>query len=152
MIRKLLLAVTVMIGCWQCKPQSSAKKSTANDKQTLLLKPIARGTIRVIAQVVKVKPINKTLQNTPCADHPCEAMIKIEKVVGTGAFFYGEIKQGQSLEAYFTKTLASSEKNYPQLKPALPGLNLNDRFQADIIYNLKATKVSKYHVVTYKKL
>ncbi|HAS46148.1 MAG TPA: hypothetical protein DCS93_37050 [Microscillaceae bacterium] len=141
MIRKLLLALVIMMGFWQCKTQSSTQKNTTNNNQNTLQVPISRGTVRVIARLEKIKPAQKESNNSPN-----EAIIKIEKVVGKGAFFEGEVQQGKSLEVYFVKPFMLDKTGDAK------GLKLQDKLQADIVYNLRATKVSKYHVVTYKKL
>ena len=152
MIRKLLLMLVIVIGFGQCKTKTPTKMDDKSTSNTLLKAPVPRGTVRVVAQITQIKPINKNANALPCRDNPCEATIKVEKIIGKGAFFEGEVAEGQTLDAYFVKTLVSTKNIFPNLQQHFPGLKTNERFQADLIYNLKAAKVSKYQVVTYKKL
>lgn len=151
MIRKLLI-LAVIFGCWQCKTKTPTTSNSTGTKTTPKATPVSRGTIRVVAQIVKVKPINKNAANALCGKNPCEATIKIEKVIGKGAFFNGDVDNGKSFDAFFVKTLAPTKNLYPNLQKHFPGLKNNDRFQADIIYNMKASEGSKYQVITYEKL
>lgn len=125
-----------------------ACKKTPNSS---LRVPISRGSIRVTAEIIEIKAINKEASDPKCADNPCTASIKIQEVIDVGAAFKGEIDEGQLVEAYFVKTLQPTRGLYPELQQHLPGLRVGDEFQADIVFNLKSTEPSKYHVVTYVK-
>lgn len=156
MIRKLLIFI-VIVSCWQCQTKTPTNNnnltnSTSNNSTHLQKNPIPRGMARVVAKVVKVSPINKAGKNTACAKNPCEATIKVEKVVGYGSNFQGDLSNGQQLEAYFIKTLGDTQKIFPALKQHFPGLKKKDRFEADVLFNPKATQVSRYQVISYKKL
>lgn len=156
MIRKLLILI-VIVSCWQCQTKTPTNNnnltsSTSNNKTHLQKKPIPRGMARVVARVVQVNPINKASGNTACAKNPCEATIKVEKVVGYGSNFQGELSDGQQLEAYFIKTLGATQKIFPALKKHFPGLKKKDRFEADVLFNPKAAQTSKYQVISYKKI
>lgn len=126
---------------------SGCKTESTNSLRT----PISRGTIRVEATVQEIKPIDKSSSNDACSENPCKALIKINEIVDTGASFNGKVDQGQVLEAFFVKTLSPTESIFPDLQRHLPGLEVGDEFQADIVYDIKSTTTSGYHVVTYAK-
>lgn len=134
----IIMTIMVISGC---------KTESTNSLRT----PISRGTIRVTATVQDIKPIDKGSSNMACAENPCKALIRIIEIVDTGAAFNGKVDQGQVLEAFFVKTLSPTEHIYPDLQQHLPGLEVGDEFQADIVFDVKSTETSGYHVVTYAK-
>jgi hypothetical protein len=154
-----LLFLLIALGCWQCKtktPSNTTKNDGSKTTTTTVTveqeRPVSRGQARIIAKVIKIKPIDKTSKNAVCAKNPCEAIIKIEKVIGKGAFFKGKLSEGKELEAYFINTLSSTKKILPQLQKHFPGLKKDDRFQTDIIFNPLESNKSKYQVTSYKTL
>ncbi|WP_299456059.1 hypothetical protein [uncultured Microscilla sp.] len=153
---KKLIFVMIVMSCWQCKTKTPTTNTTTKNTETTAVvsqeRPVARGTVRVIAKLIKVKPINTSDRNTACSKNPCEATITVEKIVGKGAFFAGEVNQGQQLDTYFIKTLGATKDVFPELKKHFPGLKKGDRFEADIIYSLKAANNLNYQVVSYQPL
>lgn len=153
MLKKIFFVI-VVVGCWQCNSKTPANTSTKTTGFSYHGDPhsIPRGMARIVAQVVKIKPINKTSNNTICSKNPCEAIIHIEKVIGYGPGFIGKIKNRQKLEAYFIQTLAATKNVLPNHKKHLPGLQKKSRFEADLLFNPKASQTPKYQVMSYQKL
>lgn len=157
---KKLIFLMIVVSCWQCKTKTPSNTTTTKDngsKTTTTVtveqeRPVSRGRARIIAKVIEVKPIDKTSKNAICAKNPCEAIIKIEKVIGKGSFFKGKLSIGKELEAYFINTLSSTKKILPELQQHLPGLKKNDRFETDILFNPLESNKSKYQVTSYKTL
>lgn len=153
---KKIFFVIIAVGCWQCKSKTPANTSTKTTGFSYYgdPNPIPRGMARIVAQVVKIKPINKIHNNTNtiCSRNPCEAIIHIEKVIGYGPGFIGKIKNRQQLEAYFIQTLTATKSVLPNRKKNLPGLQKKSRFEADLLFNPKASQTPKYQVMSYQKL
>lgn len=68
----------------------------------------------------------------PCASVPCEAIVRIDSVLGYGSAFPGAVGVGQTVRVHFRFTLASTEKLFPSMRPPYPGLSVGSRFSASL--------------------
>jgi hypothetical protein len=116
----------------QEKMQSEEKKSESEMIKNPPPGP-APGTCRIIATV---ETIDRTLKGTsekdPCGKAPCMATIKIDSVLGYGSAFPKPFAAGQKVKVTFAQTLNPTKDVWPDIQPPLPGLRVNDRFEATI--------------------
>ncbi|MBM2841323.1 MAG: hypothetical protein HW412_1851 [Bacteroidetes bacterium] len=95
--------------------------------------PIPPNNCRVVATV---ESIDKSLQSAdkdgPCSKAPCSATIKIDSVIGYGSAFPGTLAGGERVNVKFALTLSPTARLFPDVTPALPGLDVGDKFEANI--------------------
>ncbi len=139
-ILRSILLFLVLATLVQCKTKSPSTEKNEN----VLRAPISRGSIRVLAELVEFIP---GVGDSLCAENPCLAKIRIDKILDKGAVFGGSLETSQLQEVLFIGMLNGSIDINTSV-PLKPG----DLIQADIVFNRKSTQSTKYHVVGYSKL
>jgi len=86
------------------------------------------------------------------------AKVKIDNVIKSGTSFKTPLIKNDTIKIKFEFTLSkTSEEMFPNLNNQLPGLNIGDKFTADIekidlIQNDKKVDNFQYRVFTYNKI
>ncbi len=143
-IQLILLSLSIIISC------SSKNSSNELEKQTTEETPKGYTTISgVVVSIDSTKLSND--QNSPCSKVPCWASIKVTNVLGQGQG--GPlIAPGDTLDVRFAFTLSkTTEDLIPHLDKRLPGLTLNDNFEANLKYLMNTNSQTLYEVYHYSK-
>jgi hypothetical protein len=93
---------------------------------------IPPGTCRLVGKVVAILPERDPDKQAPCGRVPCRALVRVQRIVGYGAAFQPPLAEGQEIKVYFTFTLSSTGKYFPELTTPLPGLQVGSIFEADM--------------------
>ncbi|MEM6643841.1 MAG: hypothetical protein AAF616_12750 [Bacteroidota bacterium] len=98
----------------------------------------------VIGSVLKI--LEKQQDETICALHFCTASVLIEEVLQRGRSYQGFLRGGDTLKVNFTLTLEPTLKVFPdqQNMENLPGLNVSDRFRAEVVSSLPLGSNRRY--------
>ena len=73
--------------------------------------------------------------------------VYIRKILQKGQNYHGQFSQGDTLSIYFTYTLRDTEKLFPELNKALPGIKVNGIFEAELFE--KPDETQKYRIELY---
>ncbi|OJJ22121.1 hypothetical protein BKI52_08775 [marine bacterium AO1-C] len=106
-----------------------------NSKAQMIAPPnnINPNHCRIIGKVVEIVPVKTTKNATqPCEKYACQAKIQVLKVLGTGVGFHTPLSIDKTILVKFAFTLLPTQKLFPKLNQALPGLSTGDKFQADV--------------------
>jgi hypothetical protein len=114
---------------------------------------------KILGKLLFIIPNITEDEETFCAGKNCKAAILIEKIYRTPANKSFIINEGDSLEVTFRFSLDKVEMNdYNGIKISLPGLKINDKFEADIFSQLSiehnttfGLKSEKHIIKTYVK-
>ncbi|KAA5549245.1 hypothetical protein [Adhaeribacter rhizoryzae] len=93
---------------------------------------IAPGSCRLQGEIIAVLPTLEPNKNTPCGKVPCQAVVKVQRVLGYGSAFDKPLASGQEINVYFHFTLSPSARYFSELTKPLPGLKVGNIFQADM--------------------
>jgi hypothetical protein len=143
----LLIASIIFVGC------SSKETSESSNQENGEAGKISKGATAIWGSIVSIDTTKLSSdKHSPCSKVPCWAEVKIEKVLGVGQG--GPIVSvGDTLSVNFKFTLSETTPELiPNLDKRMPGLNINDKFEADL-QNLIITDSSKvYSVYYYNKI
>jgi hypothetical protein len=88
---------------------------------------------RIIGTVVRIDSTFKSASpDDPCSKAPCEAMVRIDSVLGYGSSFPIILSTGTVIRTHFTLTLAPTEQVLPKVKPSYPGVGAGSWIRADL--------------------
>ena len=88
---------------------------------------------RIVGKVVEILPVKTKKDATqPCEKYACQAKIQVLKVLGMGSGFHTPLSLDKTVLIKFAFTLQPTQKLFPKLNKALPGLTTGDQFQADV--------------------
>ncbi len=106
------------------------------------------GNSRIAATVVSIdNALKGTGEKDPCGKAPCIATVRIDSVLGYGSAFPKTFGAGQTISIKFANTLRPTAKDYPDVKPALPGLNVGSRFVALVSGEMEVGKTEPAYVI-----
>jgi len=90
---------------------------------------------RIEATVLIILPISERAKmiGGNCAKVPCEARIRIEKVLDSSNAAVFSLRAGQILQVNFQYTVKPSREIWPDAKFGFPGVNQGDRIRANLI-------------------
>ncbi|MFC1493472.1 hypothetical protein ACFL6O_05875 [candidate division KSB1 bacterium] len=88
---------------------------------------------RIVGKIIRIHPELSEREDHPSSLVPYMADVRIEELMGTGMAFPGSISEGKTITVKFTFTLSPTKDLFPELKDHLPGLKVNDSFQADMM-------------------
>lgn len=122
------------------------------NKQQAAVTAVAPGHCRIIAKVIAISPEPEANATGICAQTPCRAKVKIQKIIGYGHSFNQTLAVDQEINAYFVFSLKPTEKLLPNMTTPLPGLKVGSSFQADISPSTEVagTSVPWYRVAVYQ--
>ena len=129
-----MLSGSLLIGCGASKPDAGRAEEIRAAKERMAMDPgptIPPGNCKVAATVVSISTTMKgNGEKDPCGTAPCIATVRIDSVLGYGSAFPKTFSAGEKITMKFANTLRPTEKNYPDVKPALPGLSVGSKFVA----------------------
>jgi len=108
---------------------------------------------RIVGKIVEVLPVKTSKEATqPCQKYACKAKVQVLKVLGIGSGFHSPLSLDKTILVKFAFTLQPTEKLFPELNKAMPGLTIGDKFQADVqALPSMGEQGSSFTVHTYKK-
>lgn len=119
-------------------PAQSTKTANPEDEQEQEDRAPERSPMNSWIQgfVVEVMPIEPDpMKSEPCAQHACVAMIEVQQITQQGMNYHHQFGDGELMKVYFQYTMAPSSQVFPDISPALPGLNSGDSFEAELFEN-----------------
>ena len=129
-----MLSGSLLVGCGASKPDSGRAAEIQAAKERMAMDPgpgIPPGNAKIVATIVS---INTTMKGTggkdPCGTSPCIATVRIDSVLGYGSAFPKTFSAGETITMKFANTLRPTAKDFPDVKPALPGLSVGSKFVA----------------------
>ncbi len=129
-----MLSGSLLTGCGASKQDGGRSEEIRAAKERIVMDPgptIAPNNCKVAATVVSISNTLKgTGEKDPCGIAPCMATVRIDTVLGYGSAFPKTLSAGQTISIRFSNTLRPTAKDYPDIKPALPGLSVGSRFVA----------------------
>lgn len=152
MISKMCLLVVAAMLLSTCKPAAVAastepQPSQSNEEQQ------DNPDYRIIGRVVEVFANRDTIDpESPCGKAPCNALVKVEKVLRFGQIYTESVQEGSTIPIHFAFTLASTTQElFPTADIDLPGLNSNDQFEATIKHRPLRHEPDRFMVFNYIK-
>lgn len=107
------------------------KEAKNNSKAHLASDNFEVNGCHVKATIISIIPQpNETNIGGPCAENPCIALIRIDKVIKMGSQCGPFVVPGAELKAFFKFTLSKTDNLFPDMKQHFPGLEINDKFAA----------------------
>ena len=129
----LLFCMGALFGACRSSEQSMEKDSTTAKVSLPDQGPgIPPGQCRLVATVTKIEEKVTGTGEDPCSKAPCIAEVRIDEILGYGSAFGGPLATGKSIRVKFTYTTAPTKTIFPDMSPALPGVKVGTRFQADV--------------------
>ncbi|MEO8166776.1 MAG: hypothetical protein ABI623_00925 [bacterium] len=129
-----MLSGSLLFGCGASKQDSGRAEEIQAAKERMTMDPgptIPPGNCKVSATIVSISSTMKgSSEQDPCGTAPCIATVRIDNVLGYGSAFPKTFSAGETITMKFANTLLPTEKNYPNVKPALPGLSVGSKFMA----------------------
>ncbi len=113
------------------------------------LNQIAPGYCRMVGQIVSIIPALAADKKDPCGKVPCQANVKVKRIIGYGSAFGSSVGEGSQIIVNFSFTLHLTHKYFPELTTHLPGLQVGQTFQADI-REIGDNKTQEYQVNEYQ--
>ncbi len=114
--------------------------------------PVAPGHVRFVGTVVRILDVRSGQQDEPCAMYPCQAIVRVDSVLGYGSGLSVTISSGQEITVHFPFTLMPSEETGVRVNSPLPGLKEGDHFEADAeVKNVLGEKEPRFVVYLYTK-
>lgn len=91
------------------------------------------GYCRVVAEVVSIDEVLDTDNpDEPCGQAPCNAKIRIIRVVGTGMNFSPPVMVDNTYDARFAYTTGSTTELFPDMAEQYPGVKVGDQIEVDL--------------------
>jgi len=108
----------------------------------------------ISGSIVGINPVLDTLfPDSPCAQFPCEARVKIEKITRRDTEFGNMLEVGKELTVKFGFTLGPTSKAlFPELSQHYPGLVVGDKFEAALKTKFRAMNNITHTVFHYQKV
>lgn len=110
----------------------------------------APGTCRIEGKVIRICKANKNDTGTLCLTYPCDAMIRITKVLGCGSSVTSPLNKNSMIKVHFEYTLHNTRKLFPNMKTHYPGLRKRSCFVADIAQVMKMGAGSSFVIYGYE--
>ncbi|HRG57958.1 MAG TPA: hypothetical protein PK323_03320 [Bacteroidia bacterium] len=138
------------------KPVSTSPKNqqtienTNNNQVTVY--PTEPGTCMIQGVLIKLLPNDASLEDEPCKSFPCKGLVVITKCRACGFGISNKPIEGDTLEVKFLHSTVSSDefKGVYPAKVVLPGLKLDQLFEAQIKIKLSPGEILKYEIANYE--
>ncbi len=135
----IFLSLIVIVSC----------KSSEKTDQSLN----ASTTETVIEGVLISELDEKYAGEHPCRDQNCYAKVRVDKFVQRGSGLASAFEAGDEIKVFFAFGLKpSGPTNFGELASPLPGLSINDAFEASIEIAQASSEEKRYTIHRYKKL
>ena len=135
-----IVIVLMTFTCLSCSgTQSSRAKGGADSNVHAAIQlPTANpapppGTCTIVGTILALDTSRAVASSAgPCTSAPCDAFVRVDSILGYGAAFPAPLGVTQTIRVHFTFTLAPTEKLFPSMSPALPGLGVGSVFSASV--------------------
>ncbi len=132
--------ITVFSGCSSKSDRTSEAEQTGSASESAsrgfpgnTTAPVPPNHSRIIGVVANIDDIAETSNlSKPCSQAPCQAIIRIESVLGYGSAFGRPLATGSEISVFFPFTLMPTHMLFPTLEKDYPGLSVGSRFLADV--------------------
>ncbi len=168
-VKKYLIAFLTLIflivgftGCRSHKQSSKAEKAQKQSNDSLKAIPQATAPVpvnecRIAGTIIEIDSTLSTDDKSPCSRAVCNAVVKIDRVLGYGSGFTKVLAPGQTIPVHFNFTLAPSQKVLPKANVDLPGLTTGSTFVANLnlremIGKREQFSIGKYEVIDTKSI
>ena len=141
-----IILVIILAGC------SSKDTSESSQEEIDETSQITKGSTAIWGQIVSIDSSKLSAdKNSPCSKNPCWAAVKIERIIGQGQGG-PMVSVGDTIKVNFTFTLAETTKELiPNLDKRMPGLNIRDKFEADLKLLSSSKSENLYSIYYYEK-
>ena len=160
-MQKLSFLLIITIGLFfsgifllACKPVKTVVNTFHQDEVIFMkYEQVPPSSCRIRAEIIAADTIiTNQHQDDPCVKYPCHAKVSVLEVLASGQGFVNVLSEGDTLNLHFTFSLHSmDETNMPGLKISLPGLEVGDRFIADVRQKPEIGGGFSYQVGVYEK-
>jgi len=141
---RLLLVVVIATVCYSCS-QKQVTATTSGSSETFISENNFNSVIEGKV-LTRYKADDK--HDLKYQKHASYADVKILQIVKNGQNYHGQFNTGDTIRIFFNFTMDKTEKLFPTLNNALPGLKKNDVFQAELIE--KQGGIPQFTVFLYK--
>ncbi len=125
------------LGLLSCKlpPKEAAKAPEHRDHLVEGPAHIPPNHARIEGEIVELDSTSLEAPDVagPCSRVPCVASVRIGSVLGLGVGFPQPFQEGMVVRMKFAYTLDPSQRHFPEMQPAFPGLHLGSKFKADVM-------------------
>ncbi len=88
---------------------------------------------RILGTVVRIDSTMKSsYAGDPCSKAPCNALVRVDSVLGYGSSFPVVVSTGSVIKTRFTFTVAPTDQVLPDVKPPYPGVAPGSRIRTDL--------------------
>ncbi|PCH97576.1 MAG: hypothetical protein COB85_02600 [Bacteroidetes bacterium] len=149
----LLLIIAIEYGCSAGKIAQTVNNSEI--KKTIPNSPRSVKGCYAHATILEILPdLNEKDVNDPCANVPCYARVRIDRVVNRGMECHNSVHGRAELKVFFSCSLVQTgEALFPGMAASYAGLKINDRFAATFLtYSRGDQEAITYKVTGYQKI
>ena len=161
---KKIVVVFLLLMIFSCKSAYQTKDKQKNDnpqaRESLLRASSQALTIppkncRIVGTIVFVdEPRSDLGADDPCSKVPCQAVVRVDSILGYGQGFVKPLGKGKEIEVLFKFTLSPTKDLFPNMEESYPGLKLGSYFLADIegyaIPQIDSNKQARYLIYGYE--
>ncbi len=120
--------------CSGARRERALKGGSETDvKPPVVGETIAPNKCRIVATVLA---IDSTLQSgetaSPCARVPCQAIVRVDSILGYGQAFVRPLSKGERIQVMFVFTVGPTKGLFPNMTENYPGVRVGSRFLADV--------------------
>jgi hypothetical protein len=130
----LCLVCLAVVACRSTRQtEDSHKESGHSDARPAEPGPgVPPNHCRIVGTVVSIEPGRSANPGDPCSKVPCQAIVRVEKVLEYGSSFLPPLSQGSLIRVHFVFTMSPTNNLFPDLKPPLPGLTEGTTFETEL--------------------
>lgn len=140
-----IIPITVFVLCF----------SYCSNKQVQRNSDIPPSNIKVIASVISIdKTLSSGNAKDPCSKAPCNAVLKIESIIGYGSSFGGTLNVGDEIKVKFAYTTAkTTEDLLLKISDSYDGVSVKSKIETNIKKSSVINSViPNYTIYGYKVL
>ncbi len=157
-ISQTLVVLISLLALFSCKSTQQKKEQASADQpqKASSLKigahGIPPGQCRIIATIVSIAEIQKTGNaDDPCSQAPCQAVVRVDSVLGYGQGFIKPLAKSKEFLAIFKFTLGQTKDLFQNMTKTYPGLEVGSKFLANVeAHELIGTRTIKYSIYGYE--
>jgi len=151
----VLVSLLVLFSCkstQQKKEQASADQPQKASSLKIGAHDIPPGQCRIIGTIVSIAEIQKPGNaDDPCSQAPCQAVIRVDSVLGYGQGFIRPLSKSKEVPITFKFTLSPTKDLFKNMTKTYPGLEVSSKFRATVeAQQLLGTKSFKYSISGYE--
>lgn len=151
----VLISLLVLFSC-KSTQQKKERVSPGQPQKASSLKigthDIPPGQCQIIGTIISIAEIQKTENaDTPCSQAPCQAVVRVDSVLGYGQGFIRPFSKGKEVPISFKFTLSPTRDLFKNMTTMYPGLTVGSKFRATVeAQQLLGTQSFKYSISGYE--